>query len=224
MLPGTLRLVWATVVASQVFRSSRGVALADEITSSGDNAEEPKNNVLLTLLIFYGVVTGVVLAIVMVCAAVPFLCQRCCCQREEDGERATDHAGIVNAEGGATTPAAGLHGDDNSCHIKEVACVLCVTLCWPVVVLAALCTALIEVGAASQRCMAARRQRGHTGGGEAAFDRSSTAIPDPGSSIVRDTRNNFGMSAVLTDGLGVITPALTTANSTFVGIRSGSGV
>lgn len=49
-------------------------------------------------------------------------------------------------------------------------------------------------------------------------------MPGPGSSGARDRTNTLGMATVRTDGFEVITPALTTANSTFLGNRGSSGV
>lgn len=72
--------------------------------------------------------------------------------------------------------------------------------------------------------MAARRHRRRTAVEENSSDGGSMAVPDPGATGVRNTPNRFGMAAVVADGLGVITPALTTANSTFVGARGGSSV
>lgn len=42
----------------------------------------PASVVAHFLQIFYGVVTGIVLVIMLVCAAVPFLCHCYCCQRQ----------------------------------------------------------------------------------------------------------------------------------------------
>eukprot|EP00752_Nemacystus_decipiens_P014296 g12716.t1 len=145
-------------------------SVADESSSSGDDSKSQRH-LFLTVLMYYGIFTGIVMAM-MACAAIPFVCHACCRRDRRGG--ANDNVSGINAAGDTTDATTDAADGTNPCNSREAGRVICAALCWPVLVIVAMGAMLVEAMAACQRCLLPPRQRDYTSD-VANLDRSSTA-------------------------------------------------